>query len=61
MEYLQNKLAARVCKSGSFPRVDLANNYEIDAEFKLGIARTHYHNTKFKKQAKRNISYKRWW
>lgn len=61
IEYLQNKVAASVCKSGSFPRIDLGNNYERDAETKLDTARTHYYNLKFRRQPKRNISWKRWW
>jgi hypothetical protein len=61
IEYLQNKLAARVCKSGSFPRIDLGNNYEIEAESKLNLARLNYYKLKHVKQSKRNISWKRWW
>jgi hypothetical protein len=61
IEYLQNKLAARVCKSGSFPRIDLGNNYEMEAESKLATARMQYYKIKHVKQSKRNISWKRWW
>lgn len=61
IEYIQNKVAARVCKSGSFPRIDLGNNYEIEAESKLSNAKMNYYNLKHRTQSKRNISYKAWW
>lgn len=61
LEYLQNKVAARVCKSLSFPRIDLGNNYEMEAESKLDRARMHYYNNRHSKYSKRNISWKGWW
>lgn len=61
LEYIQNKLAARVCKCGSFPRVDLANNYERDAQEKLDVAKTYYFSNRHRWYSKRNTSWKRWW
>lgn len=60
IEYLQCKVAARVCKSMAFPRIDLGNNYEIEAASKLSNARINYFKEK-RSYSNRNISYKRWW
>lgn len=59
-DYIQNKLAAKVCKSGAFPRVDLANNYELEANELL--SRIKLNKKQFEtRTAKRKISYKGWW
>lgn len=58
--YIQDKLCAKICKSGAFPRLDLANNYELDAMENLNLAMNNYYKT-ISKKSKRNISYKRWW
>ena len=60
INWLQMKTAARVCKSMAFPRIDLGNNYEIDAENYMANARINYMNTK-RKLSKNNISFKDWW
>lgn len=60
INYLQNKVAARICKSMAFPRIDMGNNYEIDAEMNLNNARLNYYKTR-RAESNRNISYKRWW
>jgi len=59
-KYLQYKMAAEVCRSLAFPRIDLANNYELEAMQAIGTARTNYYNTR-RRTSKRNISYKDWW
>jgi hypothetical protein len=60
IEYLQAKVAAKVCKSMAFPRIDLANNYELEANEKLAKARTNYFRYK-RKTSRQNISYRDWW
>jgi len=60
INFLQYKLAARICQSMAFPRIDLANNFEMSAEYELSNAKCDY----FKRQralAKKPMSYKRWW
>lgn len=59
-KYLQYKLAAEVCRSLAFPRIDMANNYELEAVQALGSARVNYYNTR-RRTSKLNISYKDWW
>lgn len=59
-DYIQNKLAAKVCKSGSFPRVDLANNYEMEASEALGKAKLIKRQLETR-TAKFKRSYKDWW
>lgn len=58
--YIQNKLCAKIAKSMAFPRLDLANNYEMDAVEDLNNATMNYYKVNQIKQ-KRRISYKRWW
>jgi hypothetical protein len=58
--YIQNKLAAVVCRSGAFPRIDLGNNYEMEAlealgKLKLRKKQLETRTAKFKR------SYKDWW
>ncbi len=60
INYLQYKLAARICQSMAFPRIDLANNFEISAETELSNAKSEYYYVE-RKRTKNNISYKRWW
>jgi hypothetical protein len=60
INWLQSKVAARVCKSMAFPRIDLGNNYEIDAESYLGDARLNWYNNK-RRLSKTNIGWRDWW
>lgn len=60
INYVQDKLCSKICKSVSFPRLDLANNYELDSIDSLDQAKLHYYKT-LQARSKRNISYKRWW
>jgi len=60
INYLQYKLAARICQSMAFPRIDLANNFELSAESELMNAKIQYHRYK-RATSKHNLSYKRWW
>jgi hypothetical protein len=60
IDWLQNKVAAKVCKSMAFPRIDLGNNYELEAETKLSNAKINYFKKK-RATSKTNISYKSWW
>lgn len=60
INWLQYKIAARVCKSMTFPRIDLGNNYELDAEASMGVARMNYYNRK-RRESKTNIGWKDWW
>lgn len=60
INYIQDKLCSKVCKSAGFPRLDLANNYELDAMEHLNNAKRIYFQT-LQQKSKRNISYKRWW
>ena len=60
IDWLQNKLAARVCKSLAFPRIDLGNNYELEAEEKLSAARLEYYQDRRKRCANK-IGWKDWW
>lgn len=58
--YIQNKLTAKVCKSGAFPRVELANNYEMEAQELYNKARL-YKLQLQTRTAKFKRSYKDWW
>lgn len=59
-DYIQHKLASQVARSGSFPRIDLANNYELEAAEKLTKAKID--SKKFKwRRTNKAISYKEWW
>lgn len=60
INYLQHKIAAKVCQAMSFPRIDLANNHEISAEENLATAKMNYFRKK-RQLSKKNISYKGWW
>jgi hypothetical protein len=59
-DYIQNKLAVKIAKFGTFPRVDMSNNYELDSMELL---------TKIKIESKKMywrrlgyaVSYKDWW
>lgn len=60
VDYLQSKTLAKIAKTGHHPRIDLANNYELDAEealMKLKRERSHVEN----ELAPRHLSYKEWW
>lgn len=60
IDYIQNKLAAMVAKSGAFPRVDLANNYEMEAQD--AKSKVMIESAKFRwNRNKDSISYKEWW
>jgi hypothetical protein len=58
--YAQYKLSAEICKSMAFPRIDMANNYEIDAAEALARAKM-LHAQYMRSMSKVNISYKDWW
>lgn len=60
VSYLQNKLAAQVAKMGNFPRIDLANNYELEADEMLNKIRIDSFNFKTRQRGY-NTSYKDWW
>jgi hypothetical protein len=60
IKYAQFKLCAEVCKHGSFPRIDLGNNFEMSAREALEEAQLHFYNSR-RAESKRNISWKRWW
>jgi hypothetical protein len=58
--WAQYKLGADVLRSLAFPRIDLANNYELEAMQNMGSARVNYLNHRAK-IAKTQIGYKEWW
>jgi hypothetical protein len=58
--YIQDKLCSKIAKTMAFPRLDLANNYELDAMDNLNQAIAYYYRLAQTRQ-KRRISYKRWW
>jgi hypothetical protein len=60
VKYAQYKLGADVLRSLAFPRIDLANNYELEAMQALGSAKINYHNH-MSKISKRQLGYKDWW
>lgn len=60
LNWLEAKLCAKVAKIGSFPRIDLANNYEIEAANYLSEAITTY-DYKKRKRSRKQISYRDWW
>ncbi len=60
IQYAQYKLCAEICKHGSYPRVDLGNNYELSAVEALNEAAFFFHKSRHG-NSKRNISWKRWW
>jgi hypothetical protein len=60
INYIQNKLAAKVCRSGSFPRIDLGNNYEMEAIESLNRAKLNKKQLETR-TAKFKRSYKDWW
>lgn len=60
INWLQHKLSARVCKASPFPRLDLANNYELDAMNAMSEAKINYFKQR-RKTSKVNIGYKDWW
>jgi hypothetical protein len=60
VKYLQSKLLSRMCKVGQYPRIDMANNYEVEAMEALSILkreREEVENT----MTPNRISYKDWW
>jgi hypothetical protein len=59
-DYVQNKLASQIAKFGAFPRVDLANNYEMEAEDKLTRVKIESKKMKWKRRSFK-MSYKEWW
>jgi hypothetical protein len=59
-DYIQNKLAAKVCRSGAFPRIDLGNNYEMEAQDLLARAKLNKRIADTKR-AKFKVGYKDWW
>jgi hypothetical protein len=59
-DYLQNKLAAKVCRSGAFPRIDLGNNYEMEAQDLLSRVKLSKRILDNKKTGLK-IGYKDWW
>lgn len=59
-DYIQNKLAAKVCRSGAFPRVDLSNNYELEAQELLSKVRLNKRILDTKRNPLK-IGYRDWW
>lgn len=59
-DYTQNKLAAQIAKFGAFPRIDLANNYELEAQEKLTKIKIESKKLKWARMGY-SISYKEWW
>lgn len=60
VDYIQNKLASQVAKFGSFPRIDLANNYEMEAQDLLNKVKIESKKFKWRRR-NTGISYKEWW
>lgn len=60
VNYIQNKLAGQIAKYGSFPRIDLANNYELDAQEALIKVKITSKKMKWR-QLGYSVSYKEWW
>jgi hypothetical protein len=58
--YIQQKLAARICKSGAFPRIDLGNNYELEALELYNEIKQDYFDLE-RRKASLKIGYKDWW
>lgn len=58
--YIQNKLAAKICRSGPFPRIELGNNYEMEAQELISTVKTRKKQLETK-TAKFKYSYKGWW
>lgn len=58
--YVQDKLAAKVCRSGAFPQITLGNNYESEAIEKLAKVKLNKRKADLKRSSKK-ISYKGWW
>jgi len=61
MNYLKNKTIARICKAGKFPRLDLGNNYELEAESNLDNARMNWYKMERRRKNQNAISYRDWW
>lgn len=59
-DYIQYKLMARIARIGNHPRIDLSNNYEIEAEAALRKLKQDREKIKLALSPKR-ISYKDWW
>jgi hypothetical protein len=60
VDYIQNKLASQIAKYGSFPRIDVANNYELEAQDKLTKIKIESKKMKLRRLGTA-ISYKEWW
>lgn len=58
--YIQNKLASQIAKYGSFPRIDLANNYELEAQEYLTKVKIESAKMKWKRIST-DIGYRDWW
>jgi hypothetical protein len=59
-DYIQNKLASQIAKFGAFPRVDLSNNYELEAMDKLTRVKIASKQMYWRRLGYA-ISYKDWW
>lgn len=60
IEYIQNKVLAKVARTGAYPRVDLSNNYEIEAQFSYNNLMREHTRVRKGLQEKR-IGYRDWW
>lgn len=58
--YIQHKLSSIVARSGAFPRIDLANNYELDAMESLSKIKIDAKKLRWSR-LKSATSYKAWW
>jgi len=58
--YVQDKLAAKVCRSGAFPQITLGNNYELEASEKLTKVKLNKRKADLARSPKK-VSYQGWW
>jgi len=60
VDYIQNKLLAMIAKTGTYPRIDLANNYELEAM--QNLTRLKLERKKVERELKERFKgYKDWW
>jgi len=60
ISYIENKVMAKISRMGLHPRIDLSNNYEIEAESYLRLLKQDREKVVMSLSPKR-ISYKEWW
>lgn len=58
--YLENKVMAKISRMGNHPRIDLSNNFELEAESYLRVLKRERENKELALSSKR-IGYKDWW